>query len=166
MPLKFPWNSPVTEAAPLRPVSSAAGAHSAAAHDHFEIESVLDVLSQVGPPNLAKRRVLEFSCGGPRSPFLIAAAGHHVLAADIDSENLATMAERLVPSTPERADIATRVELRLTDIRNFWFPEEFKAVHIPAAGLPPSSRWSTWRSRAAGSPVSTGTWISRPRSPS
>ena len=135
MPLKFPWNSPVTEAAPLRPVSSAAGAHSAAAHDHFEIESVLDVLSQVGPPNLAKRRVLEFSCGGPRSPFLIAAAGHHVLAADIDSENLATMAERLVPSTPERADIATRVELRLTDIRNFWFPEEFKAVHIPAAGL-------------------------------
>ena len=60
MPLKFPWNSPVTEAAPLRPVSSAAGAHSAAAPDHFEIESVLDVLSQVGPPNLPKRRALEF----------------------------------------------------------------------------------------------------------
>lgn len=135
MPLKFPWNSPVIDIAPLRPVSSATGSHSVAARDHFEIESVLDVLSQVCPTSLAEHRVLEFACGRTRVPFLIAAAGHHVLAADTDPDNLANMAERLVPSTPARADVAARVELRLADMRSFCFPEEFKAIHIPAAGL-------------------------------
>jgi len=76
MLLKFPWNNPVVENAPLRPVSSAAGSHSVAARDHFEIESLLDVLSQPWPVSLEDNRVLEFSCGRIRIPFLIAAAGH------------------------------------------------------------------------------------------
>ncbi|MCZ0859280.1 SAM-dependent methyltransferase [Actinomyces israelii] len=135
MLLKFPWNSPVIDAAPLRPVSSATGSHSFAARDHFEIESVLDVLSRACPTNLDEQRILEFSCGRPRTPFLLAAAEHRVLAADTDPENLANMAERLVPSTPARADVAARVELRLADMRNFCFPEDFKAIHIPSAGL-------------------------------
>ena len=133
--MKFPWNSPVIDNAPLRPVSSATGSHSVAARDHFEIESVLDVLSQVSPAKLATRRVLEFSCGRSRTPFLIAAAEHRVLAVDTDPENLANMAERLVPSTPSRADVAARVELRLADMQSFYFPEDFKAIHIPATGL-------------------------------
>ena len=135
MLLKFPWNNPVVENAPLRPVSSAAGSHSVAARDHFEIESLLDVLSQPWPVSLEDNRVLEFSCGRIRIPFLIAAAGHQVLAVDTDPENLANMAERLVPSTPSRTDVAARVELRLADLRDFCFPEDFKAIHIPAAGL-------------------------------
>ncbi|EGQ75466.1 class I SAM-dependent methyltransferase [Actinomyces sp. oral taxon 448] len=133
--MKFPWNYSVAEAAPLRPVSSATDAHSLAARDRFEIESVLDILSQVCPRRLAEHRVLELDCGRTRPPFLLAAAGHHVLATEADPEALANMAERLVPSAPSHTDIITNVELRLADIRSFYFTEEFKAVHLRASRL-------------------------------
>ncbi|VEG28641.1 bifunctional 3-demethylubiquinone-9 3-methyltransferase/ 2-octaprenyl-6-hydroxy phenol methylase [Actinomyces howellii] len=113
--------------APLHTGLGARRYHRLSLRDESEVATIVEILAFPSRPELLDKRVLELSCGWGRLTLPMAAAGHRVLATDVDSDALADLAEHLVPQD----QASTSVELRLTSLTSFSFDETFKAVCLP-----------------------------------
>ncbi|MDO4242726.1 MAG: class I SAM-dependent methyltransferase [Actinomyces sp.] len=113
--------------APLHTGQGARRYDSLSLRDRSEVTTIVEVLSLINAPSLADKRVLELACGWGRLTLPMVAAGHPVLATDLDPEALADLAEHLVP----QGTVSAGIELRLTSMTAFSFDETFKAVCLP-----------------------------------
>ncbi len=137
-----------------KPLHTGAGArryHLLSLRDQTEVTAALEVLSTLTSPTLADKRVLELACGSGRLTLPLVAAGHSVLATDVDTEALAMLAEYLAPpagtspvhdepggvgdNPAPRARMSPGVELRQAEMTSFFFDEVFKAVCLSTTSI-------------------------------